>query len=623
MDANKKKKLEDHSSSFTTNPVSFVVPDCFDLILQHFKWYEILTLSLVSTSWARTVNDSSAAMKKITFVLWPESSTRLQKSTRRYQSIRVCHDDIEIQRANFLSSILTSLQWLRSLSFNGTFGQLCIDDFFNKLERNSQNLHVHHLTFYGNNSNIDLLLKRFTALKIYRSITLIAFEKETFINLLNLLRAEKLFLIGMKIKKLNLTGLSQNDCVTELHLSRTKIDTISIEGLLKMLNRLKILNIADWEAINYVSKRKLVEMCSPLRLEMRIISTPPADYFLLSSTPNIHNLILQHLSGEELLNVSIVSKAWFNLSKGKISKDLQFNLLSTKITSRSYENVSTTMTENLSSVVKLSHYTSNLRELNLELEPRSITNLIFLLSNHSFNNLTLLNVSCHESSLLDNLKLPTTLKILHLSNFHLGSPDLSSAFFQFLSEAKALEDLQFSDSRGLEKLFTTNVARRTQFKLRSLKLIVDEAIPEVSQNFRSFLKIQARTLEVLIINEIHADTIEHLAENSCITSLDVQSLHISPEGLEFLKALDFLKELKVPTIENFEDVKVLLKLAPNVEKVYLFRLSETCLNFLQTFMTHLREIQFTRRQKLIPNISDIKMGIKLRRNSFYGDNFSC
>lgn len=600
------------------DPLNYVVPECIDLILQHLIFHQVLNLTLVSPTWSETVHNSSVAMRRMTFVLRPESYQKLQKSSRRYQSIRVLHDDIMIQKQIFLSPILQSLRFLRSLSFYGTFDKLCIEDFFNNIGRLTHNFRVEHLTFYGNVANINFLIRKFIAIKEYETITLIAFEKESFRSIFNQLRTKKSVLCGMKIRNFCFNETLRNDCVNELHLSTTKIDKNSIKALLESFRSLKVLKIENEDLMKSNAQRAFIEANSSRNLEVKIISNPSVDHFLLLCNPEVQNLIFQHFSGEDLLNVSLVSKIWFNLSKSKVSENLKYNLISSMITKRTYDNVETTLNESISSFIRIHPYTSTMKELTLEIKPKSISSLVQLFSFRRFNNLKLLNVTCHEQSSLDDLRLPTSLEFLYLTNFTLGHRNQSTSFFEFLAEAKGLKDLQFYETKGLESLFTTNISNRVRFKLRRLRLFIDETNSEVSKNFQSFINSQAQSLEGLSLNQIHAETVNAIAQSSCLTSLEVRSIDNEIRSMEFRPKIESLFELKVPTL-HFEDAKILMKLAPKLRKIYMFCLSHEFLQFLEKKFTFLEELNFTRREKMFHNDFNINKSLKLRRKPFYGE----
>lgn len=621
VDAVKKYKTGDDKEFSFLDPVKVVLPECLELMFQHLMCHQILNLSLVSPSWAKSVDESYVALKRITFVLRPENFNNLQKSSRKYQNVRVFHDDILIQRADFLSPLLMALKSKRSLSFSGRFGKACIEDFFDKLTENIGDFCVDHLTFYGTVSNAAMLLKRFAAIKEYSTITLIAFGKGTFRNdVINQLRAGKVILKSLSLCKLNRTELVQNSSIKELHFSKVTIDKESAEHLVKLFINLKMISVDNWDLMRSDVQQLLRERCIA-GFECRIMPNLPVDYFMVLSAPNVQNLISQHFSCEDLISVSTVSKSWFNMSKVKISKTVEYNLFSSFVTKRTYENVNTVVDEDIISVIKTFPFTFTLKELSVELMPKSITNLVYLFKFQHFRNLTLLNVTCHESSPLDDLKLPTTLETLHLTNFQLTSDDaVSTTFYESLAQAKALVNLQFFETVGLDKLFSTDIAKTLEFKLRALRLLVDETNSEMVENFRSFLKSQLKTLETLSVNKVHVDTIRVIAENSCITSLEILSFAGSLESLNVAKDIETLTDLLVPTIKSFEDLKFLLKLAPKLRKIHLFRLSETSLEYLRKNFNHLQEIRFTKGQK--PKCPAKKTRLTLRRSSFHAEQFT-
>lgn len=597
-----------------TDPLQRLSSEDVDLIFQHFRCKPLLNLSQVSQSWAAEINKSFFVMKKTSFNFSDESQSTLMESSRKYQNIRVIQDTFN-HDPEYLPKLLNLIRSLRSLSFQGDFEMSCIQEFFQKFKMNTAvgECHLNHLTFIGEVTNIEKILCEFSNIlslmnkKSYESIELIEVPSNTFSNIFKNLWTRKLILKGMNISLPNADGFCGQKFMTHLEMFSTRIDKPVAEKLRDFCFNLETLSIDDLNSLDEEVKQLFTNhpVAKPLRI--LILPAPNIHDFIIRLPEELHAQIFQHLTREDLMSTSAVCKTFFNFSKKFIESRFVYNSMRRTALKRKYQNLDVVILNDVICLNKIFSLAQNLREMTIEVEPEAIKNVVFLFSLQKFQNLTLLNIASHYNATLDDLRFPTSLKILHLTNFTLtlmSQHPEGIPFYKFLKNATHLIELKMFDSFGMEKLFQSNVfqhASKFPFKLQTLKLPIHDNSNGVQENFDEFLISQSKSLEYLGLHKVHVKTLQTLTQSRFkLKFLGILIVEGSMENLnDRAGSLLTLNELQLPQIRDENQLTILsplIGLAPNVERVHVLLLTADMLHHLHKTLKSLKEIHFSRKR---------------------------
>lgn len=605
--------MTNRAATSETDPLHRLSSNDLELVFQHFRCKPLLNLSQVSQSWAEEINQSFFVMKKTSFNFSDESQSVLMESTRKYQNIRVTQD-IFNHDPEYLPKLLNLIRSLRSLSFQGDFEMSCVREFFQKFKMNTAvgECRLDHVTFIGEVTNIEKILCEFSNMlplmnkNSYESIELIEVPSNTFSNIFKDLRTRKLILKGMIISRPNADGFCGQKFMTHLEMFSTRIDKAVAEKLRDFCFNLETLSIDDLNSLD--EEVKLLFTQHPVAKPLTIVILPAPNFhdFIVRLPEELHSLIFQHLTREDLMNTTAACKTFFNFSKKFIESRFVFNSMRRTALKRKYQNLDVVILNDVICLNKIFPLAQNLREMTIEVEPEAIKNVVFLFSLQKFQNLTLLNIASHCNAPLDDLRFPTSLTILHLTNFNLKlmcqHPD-RIPFYQFLKNAKHLIELKMFDSFGMEKLFQSNVfqhASKFPFKLQTLKLPIHDNSKGVRKNFDKFLVSQSKSLEYLGMHTVHVKTLHTLTQSRFkLKFLGILIIEGSTGTLnDRADSLLTLNELQLPQIKGKHRLKILsplIGLAPNVERVQVPRLTDDMLHYLHKTFKSLKEIHFSRK----------------------------
>lgn len=583
------------------DPLLFVPHKCHDLIFQHLHTKSLLNLSYVSRSWTVNIARSSAAMERTFFNYNHESKAVFDISSREYQNIKV-KQSLMNQAEDFLLKLLKFFPNLQSLSFEGIFPKEMIEKFSEERQKimntTPYNFKLKHLQFIGNVENISLLFSEILNLGnkvVFESIELIDVPSEVFSNIFKYLRAKKLVLHNMNIRKLSRYDICYQIDIEQLEMLHTTVDEVSAEFLRECCCSLKNITVDEWKRFHEPVRRLLVNS-EFSRVEVKKVSLPYIE-FTMHIVSDLHRLVFQHLSCEELLKSSEVSKLWFNETKEIIEKNTVFDSFNCNLESRkrSYRNILATVDTEMG---KMLSFADNLTELYLEVTAESMVNVNSLFSTERFCKLNLLKIAYKEqnSSTLDDLTLPESLRILHLTNFTLSSENTNQTnFFKFLCNSKILSELKFFQSFGIEKLFDTDVTSKFEFRLKTLKLPLFKRIYEIRPNFERFLESQSKSLEHLSLCKISMATIQRLGRGFNLKSFGF--LYVEGQRIGDLAPIFTLTDFQLPQLKGnnsieLEDLKYFMKLAPNMKIVHVYRLYDRILHHLRDNFKFLEEVRY-------------------------------
>lgn len=610
-----------------SDPMIHIVPECHDLIFQHFRYQHMKVLKMVSQIWARSVEASTELLNKSRFVLTPENKDVLMNTPRRYWHIKAKQDVLN-NDPEFLKVLIIFLPTLKSLSFEGSFDD-CINTFFEELEAlNDANIlsNLEHLTLFGDVTNIELFLSRFTSIKgrsssikrkEFKSIELIALRCEVFWSIFKHLRSQTLVLRSMNIRNVSRNDLVYMKSVKQLRLISSKIDRESAEALRQYFYDLGVLEIDNFNSLPD-RVRQVFKDGSIRSMEILNLPTPTLDDFMVHLPEAIHSLIFQHLICEDLTKLSTVSKTFFNFTSKAVAKTATYNSFSSNQTRRCYENVNTTISHDIICMSKVHSFVPWLKELYLEVQGDSIQNVSIMFSQRNFPLLTTLSIACHQKSVLDNIKFPTTIETLHLSNF-IFAPDMPelTPFYRFLEQAVNLVELQFFDTTGIENLFKNDLSANFPFNLKALKLQIQNDDFEIHENIDLFLKRQSKSLQKLILHKADVKTIKMIVERCNLTMFGLWHVRESEEDLiDCTDQMENLNEIQLPIVKNANVLKHFLKFGVNVKVVHVYVLSDKLLDYLRNVCKSLEEIRFfkPRRHSSFVKAGTYYEGIKLIGN---------
>lgn len=618
---NAKQDVESES----IDPMLHVNAYCVELILHHLRCRQLLSLGTVSKSWHKIIGNSHVAMKQTSYNLNCDSKGALERSSRNYQSIKV-KQDIENPEPDFLLALLKFITTLRFLSIEGKLHGDSIAEFFYELNLITNVFNLQHLTFIGNVGNIETILENFSLMKTFDSLTMSEVSSRTFSTILKFANTKKLILKNMNLSDPAMNEYQYRQEIQKLHMSRTKCDRASLEAIFDFCPNIKTVSFDDFESLDEDVKILIESHSNNMRVEA--MPKPRVIDIIVQLPEPLHEMIIQHLSHEELMDTSEVSTTWFNFTKKFICDRSIFNLESRHDRKRNYGNFHATINEDLISLNNFFPIGSCLKEACIEVLPNSVRNVKFLFTIRNFPNLTMLNLACHENATLDNLKFPTTLKVLHLSNFTFRSekPE-TTQFFKFLTQAKHLIDLQFFACSKLENLFNADVSESVSFKLQSLRIPFIECFSQVDEKFNKFLKTQSESMEMLSLAKVNINTICNLCDGFKLKSFGFLSISGLVDDLINRKcSMETVEEIQIPLIAREKQVEVLdpyLKLAPNMKTLCIQNLTDVLLTHLRESFKLLEEIRYAH-NKLSDSEEFYGMsckGIKLIQDDLLFDEF--
>lgn len=318
----------------------------------------------------------------------------------------------------------------------------------------------------------------------------------------------------------------------------------------------------------------------------------PLDVMLRLPT-ELHDFVFQHLE-DEMLDLSIVSKTWFEFTKNIIVNNQMFDLSNDMNAPAKRKYCDFNATDNIIAVLELKE---NLLGLKIDnIDPESLIQVSSLFIRDTLQHLTFLNLSCNDTCPLDNLSFPVSLEILMLSNFsYLDPTPIETNFLNFLCRANRLRYLEFFSCQKLEKLFSVDISQFCSLQLQKLTLHINKKREDkteiwhaIKENFCRFLQSQSNTLEVLNLGTVCVDTVCKLFGSFQLKSFGFDKLLGSTTQLKVPG--NFMVNLRVPG--SFDDVKHFIKLVPRLHSLHTRILTDELVMYAKNNLKELREIRY-------------------------------
>lgn len=314
-------------------------------------------------------------------------------------------------------------------------------------------------------------------------------------------------------------------------------------------------------------------------------------------TENISDLILQHLTPKEILQISGVSHRWWNVvsdskscyEKIVLTLDLQHMQSADAKLLRKYRHVKIvtkkvtqiaagTVFYAVPTIAPLLEISNSLRSLEIE------AGLIFGFCAEEFSELAELKIHYLTNCLRINFKgKAPKLKSLVIED----TGENSQVACDFISSFVNLECLVLSKNL-FTKLFEQENFVKLKLKLRKLKLTNKRNLKtESSKNFSKFLSSQAETLkEVEFEDMLHSTLVNAVVNNTRIERLTVDYID-EPAEL----SADLNEHVRTLIVRNDQRGMVpLLASLPNVTNLYVQRLRQDIVDFAAG--RRLKEISF-------------------------------
>ncbi|CRK91902.1 CLUMA_CG005522, isoform A [Clunio marinus] len=514
----------------------------------------------------------------------------------RYEYIKLKQTYQDDNASMFLKNVLMFTA-MKCLSIEGNFEIDQITTFIKHLKVNNANnkFQVNHLIFVGETPNSYLLISELIKVRIYKSLTLINYSSETLGKILfNFGNIKTLILENMK--SFDRFEENQEISLENVQISLTTDINSYIRALAHSCVSLKLIKYDDWDG-NENSLRFNIR--NNELMFKKLPKRNPVD----PMSPDVAEFILQHLTFDELLNASLVSNLWSESTDKFMEKKVRFNLNDDNCKlklRRNYWNLSMRLDHDESSMkciekCKVSNY---LRELSIEVAANSefIIKQLTLSVFKNLKHLSTLSLTSQEKYFLDDLSLPRSLNCLQLTNFDLISVNVKDTqFICFLSEAIYLQDLQFFNCCGLNKLFVTEAYQMFKFKLQNLRIPTESKenrFKKISQNFNHFLSTQLSTLESLNIDTIDVKTVCNLALHSKLKSFGFMWIEGSIDCLKCPEnSFKTLTDLQLPLLD-LEVLKHYLKLTSNLRSLHIKKLTAELLLHVVGHQRNLTEISY-------------------------------
>lgn len=602
------------------DPILNLPFECQEEIFHHLGCKQLLNVSTVCKSWREIIDESPTVMKKTVFKYNIHSKNELQRTKKKLQNIKMKQEVIS-QDSEFLSHVLKFYPSLRSLSFEGIFHENAIEEFFAVLH---ESFHQHktkktftlkHLSFIENYENcmgsthVDMILEKFSSFmaknlsneESFETITLCGVSFNAFLSIMKHLRCKKIILNNMTPVNNGhyRSPINMYNMFPEfLEMSMTTMNYSTLKTIIEFCPGIKTYSMSTKDQESWGDDlRNLVKIWVFKELPIKNVSDP-----LINLPEELHNLIFQHLDHEELVEISSVSKTWFNATNYLISKNTMFILRREMKIRRQYNCIFMLVKNDLNTLKKIIPFAPSLEEMIMEVEIDSVKNVMFCFSVWKFKNLTTLNLASHGTSPvpgqprepLDDLRFPETLKILHLSNFQIDSNQPGTTpFVKFLLTSK-LEDLSFFECKNLDNLFIDDVLSESSMKLQSLRLPIYKRFTSGHNNFNKFLLSQSATLEELFLHKVNVRTINEIIENFHLKSFGFFSILGRIENFNVqIQTCPSLEQLQLafPSLAGLEPY---LRLAPKLRILHIPKLNDKILQYVKENFGFIEEIQYAK-----------------------------
>lgn len=653
----------DFDRTATLDPLTRLPKSCCNLIFQHFSGRDVLNFSSCSIMWFNYVANSPHCMSRVKINVRTSSSffhDFIQKSTRMYQEMRI-YGPSKTCAVTELSCVFNKFH--ESLT---RLDVCCFCDESKQLDARFKLPQLRHLSFTTNPFSSSLVNCILNNAENLECLELNEQRSEAICEILRVLRARKLLMTNVSLHcRRNWGNLNvHNQHLRELDLMKANIDDDETKVLLLACPSLETLHVGylSAESLNFImtnmkritrlTYRKIDESCrkdeSYLELRAEEANIDP----LIRIAEELHSLIFQHLQssfGDSFIDVSKVSKTWFNHTA---SSDVFMNKLTLRIhvddktdgnflncirnPRRNYKRIEIAL--NFAKFRALLELDSNrhLRKfVEVEWDKKNLAgyavSLIHQLSNH-FKELAVDGIDLLPSAVIlpkegfnfsrlrklaIKSQAPTDLNFLFsqfkvrrvrevfLENFYLNANRVDE-FVEFLENNEALSDLFLNNCRGVEAAFERDISKKINFKLRQLLLPIYEHVglcgSPIDDNLNKFLMTQMKSIVWLHLVHVSGGMINTIFTKSC-NLREFGFLKITGyNNIRFgsIRPVESLKVLKLPFMYSIEFIQPFLRLAPYLTDLSVGGISDEILEHLAVHMRCLRKLNFeyTRLKKI-------------------------
>lgn len=357
---------------------------------------------------------------------------------------------------------------------------------------------------------------------------------------------------------------------------------------------------------------------------------------------HLHEHIFQHFDAADVIISSEVSKRWFDVIGGsrkcmklinlglenwwqtETPKDFAKVIKICQKTTRKYQNVHF----NCNDDPIVSHAAVHL----LETLAPSLVDLRFLNADHvtvarqypfpRLNRLQFIN----NVADIDDLLLQGTKEVreLNMKHHYWADPE---PVLNCLKANKHLTMLKLWDT-GISKLFKVYEPNCFQFKLKRFATGADGVISkEAEDNFLHFLQSQSDSLEAIRFRS-GLDGVTGAIINKVFELFAMQIIHL--DGINDMKDLDLktnprVIELRLPwNVDTLEKLMPFVRAIPNVEVLYIRKVSKEILELVATRLKHLRLLYFTKAEccmccfrKFLTTTDGVNKELKLISKEWY------
>lgn len=343
----------------------------------------------------------------------------------------------------------------------------------------------------------------------------------------------------------------------------------------------------------------------------------------------IHESLLQHFDVGEILKVlSIVSKNWYRVigTSNVCMKKVNLNLKSkrkndfvdrleilrwmSRKESRNYQHlqINCLLDERISSEVwsflqsvSESVESINIRSMKIDqhLGEMSIPKLeslkMMFVPREAMNHLLL------STSSLKKLILRNEFSLCYADVDYTPSDATINSIKEFAQRNQKLEELEIQGRPHFLSFFHQNLSDAFSFKLKKLVVKIEmsaEKIPnEHTENFLSFLSLQASNLEHIYVDSCGADIIHHVFNRMPALSFIRLDIELSEPNKFVISDLNLtpnkkIKQVEFPYIVLFDDVKEFLELTPNVEEILVGHMNPRLLDYAAKSLVKLKSIVY-------------------------------
>lgn len=342
-------------------------------------------------------------------------------------------------------------------------------------------------------------------------------------------------------------------------------------------------------------------------------------------SPDIHDLVLQHFNAKEVLEYSLIStkfnetiagtsccmkKIEFVLKFWKKSAGLKQEQIEEKISVihssiRKYQSVAIDcrFDKNLSLefwklLEVLARFVTELKIKSIQLDsPSSISLPRLQTLKLTYVPVAVRNVLISQTRALRKLKLKLE-SPLKWSKPRSDQESLT-CIRNCLKQNQMLQELELHGASQYHFLFDDDMSEVLSFQLLSLKVKTDTRLALISEenerNFLSFLTTQSTFLKSFFIDVCRPVVIQHIFNKMpALTNLTLDVMIMNEYKIRDLNLQlnENITDLKIPYINDHQDIKEFLSVVPNLKSLFVAHLSHETVEYIAWNLNKLTTLKF-------------------------------